>query len=118
MLAQLGMKGPYELNKDMVESILEMTRVGNFALGKIDAEGQFIPYKVARSDQDLKKEVLSWYEFHHYTHFAYAYAAGPKQAYEKECQNYHDLFPWLKNPPHPVPPKDIPCKCPNQWCDR
>lgn len=118
MLAQLGMKGPYELNKDIVGSILESARIGNYALGKINDKGLFIPYKVGRSEQDLQKELLSWCEFHHYTHFAYAYAAGIKQAYEKECHNYHDLFAWLQNPPHPVLPKNISCKCPNQWCDR
>lgn len=118
MPAQLGMKGPFKLEENSIYAVLEANRIGNYALGDLDKNGEFIPRKIGRSDSDLLKEVLSWDAFHRYTHFSYAYASGIKQAYEKECHNYHDFFQLLSNAPHPKAPEGSDYPCPNKWCHR
>ena len=118
MIAQLGLKGPHLLDEPTLDSILEADKIGNYAVGNLNEKGEFIPKRVGRSDLDLKKELLQWIPFHQYSHFAYAYTTSAKLAYEKECHNYHDLFPFLNNPPHPAKPEGGNYKCPNKWCDR
>lgn len=49
-----------------------------------------------------------------YTHFAFCYAASAAAAFDRECQDYHELggSEGLDNPRHPEPPDDTPWTCP------
>jgi hypothetical protein len=53
-----------------------------------------------------------------YKKFKYRYATSPKAAFEKECQNYHDIAEGtnIDTKNHPQRPDSIDWKCPG--CDK
>jgi hypothetical protein len=119
MLSELGMTEVLPLDEETIKTKIEAGRIGNYALGRLGPKGTFLPKKIGRSEEDLQADLLHWAGYARYTHFAYLYVPTVKRAYEKECNNYHDLLPYLdKNPPHPTPPEGSGFKCPNRWCER
>jgi hypothetical protein len=123
-MGSLNMNGPYDFNINSID--INVTKVcgGNYALGIADElTGNFHVTYVGRSDSDLKdrlkkqlsekKNVISRYETKNIS-FKYSYASSPKEAYEKECNNYHSFVRSKKliNNVHPEKPKDINLRCP------
>lgn len=104
------MNGPYDLNAEEVERIVDEDRIGNYALGHNNDEGKFMVKYVGRSDNDVKSRLLYWVENSTRPLFKYSYAESVKEAFDKECTNYHAFSP-ADNDNHPAKPagKRYPC---------
>jgi hypothetical protein len=110
-MATLEMNGPFKLTNEEVEKHITKKSPGNYALGKSSDDTFHISY-VGRADVDLKDRLLKWVD--KYVDFKFSYATSPKDAFLKECKNYHDFGgkEKLKNQIHPDRPKDTDWKCP------
>ena len=117
-MPKLDMFGPYNYDKLTIESIILPNRMGNYALGYVDNKGVFIVQYVGRSvDMGVKERLISHINNgENYNSFKYSYADSAKEAYEKECRNYHDFGEKyrLKNDIHPAKEKNY--KCPVCGC--
>ncbi len=119
-MLSLDMCGPYNLTvKDIVSNITKIS-AGNYALGymekDIDGKNKFIVKYIGRSDFDLAAR-LKQHVGENYKKFKYSYAKSQKDAFEKECKNYHDFGgnEFLNNEIHPDRPEGKNWKCP--YCD-
>ena len=113
-MASLDMKGPYSFNREKVNEIVTRTTAGNYALGYLNEKNTFIVQYVGRADSDVRGRLLQ-HVGEDYSHFKYSYAISPKDAFEKECKNYHDFGEnkKLKNEIHPDRPSNSKAwKCP------
>ena len=123
-MGSLNMNGPYDFNINSID--INVTKVcgGNYALGIAEElTGNFHVTFVGRSDSDLKdrlkkqlseaKNISSRYGIKNIS-FKYSYASSPKEAYEKECYNYHNFVRSKKliNNVHPEKTKVASWKCP------
>lgn len=110
-MATLNMTGPYPLTTEKVNELVE-DKIGNYAFGRMDGNTFYVEY-VGRSDSRLCSEIKQQGGLHHKLdidgyYFYYSYAANITEAYEKECQNYHDFGgrECLENEYHPAKPTD------------
>ena len=123
-MGSLNMDGPYDFNNDSID--INVTKVcgGNYALGIEDKiTSNFHVTYVGRSDSDVKdrlkkqlsqtKNITSKYETKNIS-FKYSYASSQKEAFDKECFNYHSFVrsKKLTNSGHPEKPMDVSWKCP------
>ncbi|MBA3045855.1 MAG: hypothetical protein FP824_06540 [Euryarchaeota archaeon] len=110
-MASLGMEGPYELTSEKIDAIITRTSAGNYALGYMNGDSFNVNY-VGRSDNDVKKRLKDWVG--EYKKFKFSYATSRKDAFEKECRNYHDFggSKSLDNKLHPERPDDATWACP------
>ena len=77
---------------------------------------------VGRSDSDLKNEIKQQMRndcAKGCTHFMFSIAKSKKEAFEKECRNYHDFgeCDCLNNDIHPAKPAGTEYKCPVEGCE-
>lgn len=107
------MKGYFDYDSDTIEKKVDENKMGNYAIGIITNDGKFIPKYIGRSDKyDLIERIKSHLkEFKDCTHFKYSYATSEKEAFEKECENYHDFKPKY-NKIHPDKPNNTKYECP------
>jgi len=123
-MGSLNMNGPYDLNKESIINNVSKASGGNYALGIVDANtDNFHVTYVGRSDSDVKdrliqhlsetKDIVSKFELKN-TSFKYSFATSPKEAFEKECLNYHDFVRSnkLSNKAHPENSEGLNWKCP------
>lgn len=123
-MGSLNMDGPYDFNINSID--LNVTKVsgGNYALGIVDENtGNFHVTYVGRSDADVKgrlkkqlnevKNTNLRYETKNIS-FKYSYASSPKEAFEKECYNFHNFVRSnkLTHNVHPEKPNDESWNCP------
>jgi len=107
------MKGPFDYDTPTIQSKVDSEKIGNYALGKTDDKGDFYPKYVGRSDSDLQGELTSrLQDKDHHSKFKFSYADSKKEAFEKECKNYHDFEKSLENKIHPDSPNGMNLKCP------
>lgn len=102
----------FHFNEATINRYVESGRIGNYALGYDSPDG-FFPTYVGRSDSDLNAELrrrLPATETHRL--FKFSYANTIKEAFEKECRNYHDFFDNLENENHPARPSGSYYRCP------
>lgn len=116
MMASLNMQGAYNFTSSEVDQVVTKTSAGNYALGyeeKREAGTTFIVKYLGRSDTDVNKELKAKLSLKH-PKFKYSYASSPKDAFEKECRNYHDFGgrDSLENKVHPDRPAGAGWKCP------
>ena len=120
-MASLNMGQSYPFNQDAINENILPGRIGNYAYGYINEKGLFVVRYVGRSDTDLRTRIahgLSEYAQNstlRYERFKFSYANTPREAYEKECRNYHDFGGekgWLVNSVHPAKPEDDDTSCP------
>ena len=95
-MASLGMGNEYYKLSDIVVSmVIPDNKIGNYAFGYMDDEdGAFVVCYVGRSDSDLKREIKQQMKTDRAegcTHFMFSIAKSKKEAFEKECRNYHDF---------------------------
>lgn len=131
----LKMSTQHILSLETLNKVFKEVLIGNYAFGFIKVNKQakkteFIPMYVGRSDNDLKKEIYQQGLIlkvkdgkQIYTHFKFSIAKNIKEAYLKECKNYHDYHDLglLDNKIHPKRPSKykistLPCsklKCLN-----
>ncbi|MGD8306661.1 MAG: hypothetical protein PVF17_08410 [Ignavibacteria bacterium] len=117
-MASLNMQGPYSLDEKTIDKVVTDTSSGNYALGKTNStNGKFIVKYVGRADGDINARLKQWSKKSKYAQFKANYAASIKEAFEKECQNFHDFggSAKLDNEIHPDRPKGKDYECP--FCD-
>ena len=112
------MYGPYIFNKNTIDKIINDDKIGNYSLGTKINETKLKVYYIGRSDTDLKSELLKRIKTHNHTHFLYKYASTSREAFEKECKDYHKFHhPKLENKNHPDRPNGSKLKCPIDGCE-
>lgn len=121
-MASLGMGQSYELSEEIINQIIEPNRIGNYAYGYLNDSGSFIVKYVGRSDSDLQSRIKHGLQDRlidesckKYERFKFSYAYSVKEAYDKECRNYHDFGGdegLLNNVKHPDKPAEQDYKCP------
>ncbi|MGA2973114.1 MAG: hypothetical protein ABSE39_10930 [Candidatus Bathyarchaeia archaeon] len=106
----------YSFDSQTIGNRAKEGRVGNFALGNV-RDGTFYPKYVGRSDSDLQAELKAKLSTKSSTRqrFKFSYASSLREAFEKECANYHD-FNGLENENHPPRPEGQRYACPNSSC--
>lgn len=107
-------KKAYPFTSEEVDYQITKKQAGNYALGYINEKGIFIVQYVGRSDIDVNNRIKD-HLYEGYTHFKFSYASSPEDAFEKECQNYHDFgeSKKLDNDIHPdLPANSKKWKCP------
>ena len=111
-MASLSMKGPYPLTNEEINKRITEKSAGNYAYGYTNQDGTFIVKYVGRADSDLNERIK--HGVGQYKEFKYSYANNAKEAYEKECKNYHDFggSDSLDNDIHPDKPDNTNYKCP------
>ncbi len=113
-MASLGMGEPFPLNEGEVSARVASAMIGNYALGYIGGDGGFFPQYAGRSDHDVKGRLLEWQKDGSYAAFKFSYAATVREAFEKECRNFHD-FSNMDNEVHPARPQGMDWEC--QCCE-
>lgn len=110
-IISLRLLGPCELNYQNIDDLIRGRSPGNYALGRIQGNA-FIVKFIGRSDKDLNKKLKEWVG--KYSHFKWCYASSEKEAFEKECTNYHVFggLETLDNYNHPDKPDEKNWKCP------
>jgi hypothetical protein len=122
-MLSLGMGEKHKLLDKIVSVIVPDSVKGNYAFGYInEINDAFVVKYVGRSDSDLKKEIKQQMKTHRAkgcTHFKYSIAKSVKEAFEKECKNYHDFgeSECLYNDIHPAKPAGTEYKCPVEGCE-
>ncbi len=94
------MRGPFRLAPDILDKSVPRSS-GVFALGALNHKGSIVVSEIGRSDGDVLsalKELVGRYEA-----FVYEEASSPKEAFEMECELYHQFRPTSK---HPTPDDD------------
>ncbi len=111
-MVSLGMNGSYSLDAESIDKNVTRKSAGNYALGRVDGETFYIKY-VGRADDDVQRR-LKEHLNEKYSAFKFSYATSPKDAFEKECNNFHDFggVESLDNKIHPDRPKNANWKCP------
>lgn len=110
------MWGPYPLTQEDLDLRIPEGKIGNYAYGHINENGAFVVQYVGRSDSDLKTRMphgIGFYEL-----YKFSLAASVKEAFEKECCNYHDFggSTKLDNKIHPDKPEGKDYECPVEGC--
>ena len=110
-MAKLEMKGSFPLTKDSINKEITKESAGNYAFGYVKDKTFYIKY-VGRSDTNLNDRIK--HGIGNYKNFKFSYALSPKNAFEKECQNYHDFGEdkKLDNDIHPDRPDNSNWECP------
>lgn len=109
-MSSLNMKGPFTFTNDGINDVIQDDIIGNYALGIINDKGGLTVSYVGRSDADLKSELKQRLDTHPHSHFKASSASSAEEAYNKECQNYHDFSP-SENEIHPAKP-NLNIQCP------
>ncbi len=110
-MKSLDMKGPFPLESKEVDDQVSKKSAGNYALGKEREKGNFIPKYVGRSDTNVNARIKDHVDSE-YPLFKFSYAESSKEAFKKECKNYHDFVKNLDNDIHPDRPDGKDWKCP------
>lgn len=114
MKKSLEMGKSYDLTNEKINEIITKKSAGNYAYGNIKDNTFMVSY-IGRSDIDLNGRIK--HGIGQYNKFKFSYASSPKNAFEKECKNYHDFGETniKDNEKHPQRPDNTNWKCPN--CD-
>jgi hypothetical protein len=109
----------HDYDEKTIGQVVAQNKIGNYALGYNAKDGSFIPEYVGRSDNDLCAELISHMKDNgHYNLFKFKIATSVKEAYERECNNFHDFYydkngkKQLENIDHPANPNGLNLKCP------
>ncbi len=117
-MPSLNMSSSYSFALEKIDEVVTRRSPGNYALGYVLENSFYVQY-VGRSDIDLNQELKarhSQFSQKEYKQFKYSYASSVKEAFEKECTNYHDFVgDSLHNERHPDRPNQMHWKCPR--CD-
>jgi CheY-like chemotaxis protein len=102
------LQGPFVLTDEVVDAEVVPRRAGAFALGAADSS-TFRVARVGRSDASINNQLHVYVGV--YRSFSYLYSSTAQEAFEAECDLYHDFEP-LDNVVHPSRPRGTEWKCP------
>ena len=108
-----SLSGVEVLTNEKIDEVVTRTSPGVYALDRIPGGGFHVNY-VGRSDDDLNERLESWVGSK-YKWFEFDYATSRKDAFEKECELWHDFGGpkgKLDNEKHPERPNGTNWKCP------
>ena len=120
-MASLGMGNSHPLTVEKIDEVVLPERIGNYAYGYLNNQGRFVVRYIGRSDSDLRERIKHGVDDMRidsslrYECFKFSYAESVKEAYEKECHNYHDFGGdrgFLCNEIHPAKPEEYDGFCP------
>lgn len=104
-----GLTGPFPLTFEGIEDAVKGGSPGVYALGSKDLQGRFAIMSVGRSDADVKERLRECIGAG--THFKFDYFQSEREAFERECELFHDIRP-PGNFVHPGRPKGTTLRCP------
>ena len=108
-----GLSGPFNLSQTGIDTAVNQTSPGAYALGRTSQDGTFLISYVGRSDDDLNGRLKNHVGSH--LQFKGLYFSSAKAAFDKECELYH-MFGGpdgeLQNKVHPAKPAGINARCP------
>lgn len=107
-MASSGLRGPFALSKNGINSNVTRVSPGAYAIGSFENNTFYISY-VGRSDASVNKRLHD--HIGEEPKFKYEYYGSAKAAFEKECRLYHDFRP-PDNKAHPARPQGSGWKCP------
>ena len=90
-MAKTGLHGPYRLTFDGVQQAVTRRAAGAYALGYTAADGKFHINHVGRSDSDLRSRLNDC--IGSAAMFKFGQFASSREAFEKECELFHDFSP-------------------------
>jgi hypothetical protein len=107
----------YSFDAKTIEVRVQKNKIGNYGLGFVKDDSFKVRY-VGRSDSDLQSELKDKLSTKSKTRqrFKFTYASSPKEAFEKECTNYHDYIEYVENEIHSPRPKGKDYPCPISDC--
>lgn len=104
-----GLTGPFKLTFEDIEVAVKQRAPGVYALGTRDLSGRFAIMSVGRSDVDVRERLRGCIGAG--THFKFDYFASEREAFEKECELFHEIKP-PGNFLHPARPSGSTLRCP------
>ncbi len=140
-------EGNFSLDNDSIDKVLKDNKIGVYLLGSVDNYGDiFTPEYVGRSDNNIKdrlkqhasfkiqqeedyyliedKEIeeLDGSEYGNFdydacTSFRFIILETIKEAFNVECEMYHELEGSILNTNHPARPKNKNWPCPDSLCN-
>ena len=108
-LVGTGLRGPFALAADSIDEELVDDCPGAYALGFIDHFGRFSITFVGSAGESLKSELKA--RIGTAPQFKFRHFALQSQAFEKECEMFHDFMP-VGNFLHPSRPPGSGWTCP------
>ena len=115
-MASTGLHGIHELSDKGINSNVDTTGIGCYALGTANNQGGLNVLRIGRSDIDLNKRLHQYVKFSNkYPYFKYGFLNSVKDCYEYECKLWHKFTP-SNNPNHPDKPNGTNYRCPIQEC--
>ena len=103
-----GLEGPFPLSDAVVDLIVSPSSPGVFVLDD-GPSGAFKAVYIGRSDSDVNNQLHVHVGI--YKRFKFTYCSSPREAFEKECELFHDFEP-TTNVVHPQRPSGSRFKCP------
>ena len=101
--------GPYPLTDEEIQQHVSGYLAGAYALGYSVGEGVFSVRFVGRSAEDLRHKLQIHTPARH-PEFVFTYCRSDEEAYERECELYHEFHP-RDNLVHPAAPLDSHLAC-------
>jgi hypothetical protein len=90
-MLKTGLNGPYRLTFEGIESAVRQRSAGAYALGRITPSGSFSVNHVGRSDTDIAARLRDFIGSDSF--FKFGYYPSSREAFEKECELFHDFRP-------------------------
>lgn len=116
-MASTGLSDPYDLTSEKIDEVVTRKSPGTYVLDKRNGSGSFAVNYVGRSDDDVNGRLKDWVNTK-YKRFKFGYNSSPKEAFEKECNIWHDFGGdenIMDNEKHPQRPVGSDWQCPK--CD-
>ena len=108
-LTGAGLRGPFSLTPDDIDEELVDHCPGAYALGFTDNLGRFSITYVGSAGDDLKSKLRE--HIGTALQFKFRHFADERQAFEKECEMFHQFMP-TGNFLHPSRPQGTDWTCP------
>lgn len=96
--------GPFQLKEERIDHNVVADSPGVYALGHT-RHGKFVIAYLGRADTDLRAD-LKAHTSGPYHQFKFTYGLSAVDAFEKQCDLFHDLT-GLENDTHPRPPAEL-----------
>lgn len=103
---------PHLISIVNIDKYVKKNKIGNYALGYMK-NGLFTPKYIGRSDNGLNKRLKNYTDTK-YNRFKFMYQTSKRNAFIKECENYHDFIKQLDNKIHPRKPDNANWFCPRK----